>query len=124
MWVSFGRPLCPRSPYLLHQRIDHKIEPCVFEAALEPFGQGRPDGEGNNNIIGVLLGTMLSSQLSGSLSDDVITYMAATPLLLGLRWLSMELSLSEAMMMMDIQSVEDRQRAVCSKERIEQRQVR
>jgi hypothetical protein len=37
--------------------------------------------------------------------------MAPTPLLLGLRWLSMELSLSEAMMT-DMEKEEDRQRTV------------
>ena len=43
--------------------------------------------------------------------------MAATPLLLGLRWLSMEFSLSVAMIT-GVESVEDRQSAVYSGEEL------
>ena len=40
----------------------YKIQGSVFEAPFKCFCKGRPDGEGNHNVIGVLLGAEDASQ--------------------------------------------------------------
>lgn len=40
---------------LLQQAVDYVVEICVFEAALVTLGKRCADGQGNDNIVGVLL---------------------------------------------------------------------
>ena len=42
---------------LLEQLIDDELERSILHATFEAFGQGRPYGECNDYIVGVLLGS-------------------------------------------------------------------
>lgn len=43
---------------LLEQLVNDELERSIFHAAFEAFGQGRPYGECNDYIVGVLLGSV------------------------------------------------------------------
>ena len=43
-------------PHLLENGVDHVLEAGVLEAALLRLGQRRPDGEGDDNVVGILGG--------------------------------------------------------------------
>ena len=47
---------------LLEYLDDDAVDGRVLEAALAALGQGRPDREGDDDIVGVLLGTVLVSR--------------------------------------------------------------
>jgi hypothetical protein len=52
--LNEGRVQVAALPDLLQQGVDHVLEAGVLEAALLGLGQGRSDGEGDYDIVGVL----------------------------------------------------------------------
>ena len=50
--------------HLLQQAVHHEVEVCILEAALLALGERRSHGQGNDNVVGVLLCTGKNSQIS------------------------------------------------------------
>lgn len=83
---------------LLEQSVHHIVQLGVLEAALASLGQGRAQGQSDNDIIGVLLGALIDCQSRISRVARQRSYMALSPPLVPLRWLRIELRRSAAMM--------------------------
>ena len=49
---------------LLQKAVDHEVQIGVLETALLSFRQRRPDGQGDNNIVGILLRAGVTEQLA------------------------------------------------------------
>lgn len=53
-----GRVEVAPLPHLLEQGVDHVLEAGVLEAALPRLGQRRPDGECDDDVVGILRGAV------------------------------------------------------------------
>ena len=82
---------------LFEEGVDDEIEWSVFEATFAGFGKGRPYGERDDYIVGVLLGSVKCLARAMGSRAGKATYIAESPLLPGVRWLRIELSRSVAM---------------------------
>ena len=83
--------------------VDNVVKRCVSHAALPAFGERRANGEGDDHIIWILLGARKEYDISSNAPEQKTilkgkAHMVERPLLLGVRWLRMEPSLSAAMM--------------------------
>jgi hypothetical protein len=58
---------------ILEQRVDHVVELGIFHAALDSLAQRRADGEGDNNVVWVLLQTGTESVTDAPLQTRVLT---------------------------------------------------
>lgn len=84
----------------LQQRVDEIVEGSVFKASFEAFCQRRPYRQCDDNIVRVLL----RSEPKGLVVKKserlglMVTYIAESPLLLGVNWLTIALSRSAAIL--------------------------
>lgn len=86
---------------LLQQRVDYEVKICVLESSLLGLRQRRPNSKSNHDIVRVLgcAGKTLSSACgSEALLRTVRTYIAASPVLPGVRCDRIEPSLWEAIL--------------------------
>ena len=78
----------------LKQSPDDVVQVGVFEAALFAFGQRSTNGEGDDDVVGVLLGTVLRQEKTVNIFillqkwkagelEELLTYMAETPVFAG-----------------------------------------
>lgn len=81
---------------LLEEGVDDEIEWSVFEATFAGFGKGRPYGERDDYVVGVLLGSVKRLARAMGSRAGKAAYIAESPLLPGVRWLRNELSRSVA----------------------------
>lgn len=81
---------------MLEEGVDDEIEWSVFEATFAGFGKGRPYGERDDYVVGVLLGSVKRLARAMGSRAGKAAYIAESPLLPGVRWLRNELSRSVA----------------------------
>ena len=83
------------------QRVKQVVQVGIFEAAFHGLGEGRAEGEGDDNIFGVLLGAATGQYRSipSKLRYVIVSYMLESPEFPpGFRWLRMELKRSAVVM--------------------------
>lgn len=85
--------------HLLQERVYNVIEIGIFETTLLSFCERGSNGEGNNNIVGVLLGASEESSACHRERGSVeLTYIPATPVFVEDRWEKIEPNLWDAML--------------------------
>jgi hypothetical protein len=76
---------------LLQHLDEDAVERRVFEATFEGFGEGRSDGEGDDNVVGVFGGAASNVSTASPGIGTGSSHMALSPLVDGESWLTMDL---------------------------------